>query len=229
MKRARGVLFDLDGTLVDSPSVIMAAFHDACAPYGAVPLPADARGLIGKPLDTILPLLIPRGDETVWEAAKALFRESFARRSRAAASTLVFPGVRELLTDLSEEGARIAVVTSKITRSAHELLESTGLDRHPDLVIGHDLAARGKPAPDPALLAADSLGLRPEECVVVGDSPDDVTMAVDAGMTAIGVDWGVADAEALFSAGALLVAGSVLELAGHLHDPALQTATKATR
>ena len=108
MKRARGVLFDLDGTLVDSPSVILAAFHDACAPYGAVPLPADARGLIGKPLDTILPLLIPRGDETVWEAAKALFRESFARRSRAAASTLVFPGVRELLTDLSEEGARIA-------------------------------------------------------------------------------------------------------------------------
>ncbi len=229
MTRVRGVLLDLDGTLVDSPSVILAAFHDACAPHGAVPLPADARGLIGKPLDTILPRLLPRGDEAVWEEAKALFRESFARRSRAAASTLVFPGIRELLTDLAAEGLRIAVVTSKITRSAHELLESTGLDQHPDLVVGHDQSPRGKPAPDPALLAASSLGLAPEECVVVGDSPDDVAMAVSAGMAAIGVDWGVSDADTLFSAGADHVATTVNELAGHLHGPVMQSARKVTQ
>ncbi|MFD3688480.1 HAD family hydrolase [Nocardiopsis sp. NPDC058631] len=226
MSRPRGVLLDLDGTLVDSPSVILAAFHDACAPHGAVPLPADARALIGKPLDTILPRLIPQGDEAVWEEAKALFRESFARRSRAAASSLVFPGIRDLLTDLAAEGIRIAVVTSKITRSAHELLEATGLDRHPDLVVGHDRAPRGKPAPDPALLAAQSLGLAPEDCVVVGDSPDDVAMAVGAGMAAVGVDWGVADADTLLAAGAVFVATTVSELAGHLHGPVMETARK---
>ncbi|MFE1166070.1 HAD family hydrolase [Nocardiopsis sp. NPDC058789] len=229
MTRVRGVLLDLDGTLVDSPSVILAAFHDACAPYGAVPLPDGVRGLIGRPLDAILPRLLPRADDAVREEAKALFRESFARRSREAASSLVFPGIPELLTDLAAEGLRIAVVTSKITRSAHELLESTGLDRHPDLVVGHDRSPRGKPAPDPALLAARSLGLLPEECVVVGDSPDDVSMAVGAGMAAIGVDWGVSDADTLFSAGADHVATTVNELAGHLHGPVTQSARKVTQ
>ncbi|WP_028648031.1 HAD family hydrolase [Nocardiopsis sp. CNT312] len=229
MSRVRGVLLDLDGTLVDSPSVILAAFHDACAPHGAVPLPTEARGLIGKPLDTILPRLIPQGDEAVWAEAKALFRASFARRSRAAASSLVFPGIRDLLTDLAAEGVRIAVVTSKITRSAHELLEATGLDRHPDLVVGHDLAPRGKPAPDPALLAAKSLGLAPGECLVVGDSPDDVAMAVGAGMAVVGVGWGVADADTLLSAGAGFVAATVTELAGHLHGPSMETARKVTQ
>jgi HAD superfamily hydrolase (TIGR01509 family) len=229
MSRVRGVLLDLDGTLADSPSVILSAFHDACAPYGAVPLPADARALIGKPLDAILPRLIPGEDETVWEEAKALFRESFTRRSRTAASSLVFPGIRDLLAELSAEGVGIAVVTSKITRSAHELLAATGLDGYPDVVVGHDQTPRGKPAPDPALLAAESLGLAPEECVVVGDSPDDVAMAVGAGMAAIGVGWGVSDAEALLSAGADSVATTVTELAGRLHGPVMETARKVTR
>lgn len=217
MTFTRGVLLDLDGTLVDTPSAIMDSFHDACVPYGAVPLPRDAPALIGKPLDTIFPLLIPNGDRRVWEEAKAIFRSSFARRTLTVAPSLVFPGIDALLADLSAGGTALAVVTSKVTRSAQELVAACGLDRHLDLVIGHDQAPRGKPAPDLALLACASLSLAPAECVVVGDSPDDITMAVVAGMPAVGVTWGVASADTLRSAGAATVVDTVSDLTAHLH------------
>ncbi|WP_285729279.1 HAD family hydrolase [Nocardiopsis sp. ATB16-24] len=228
MSFVRGVLLDLDGTLVDTPSAIMDSFHEACAPYGAVPLSYDASALIGKPLDTIFPLLLPHGDQRVWEEAKAVFRSSFARRTLTVASSLVFPGVDALLADLAAKGTALAVVTSKVTHSAQELMEASGLDRHIDLVIGHDQAARGKPAPDPALLACSSLGLEPAECVVVGDSPDDAAMAVAAGMPAVGVTWGVSSAAALRSAGAATVIDTVSDLSVHLHG-LTHTAEKAKK
>lgn len=229
MIAARAVLLDLDGTLVDTPSAILAGFRAACSPHGAVPLPDDARSLIGRPLDDIFPVLLPGLGPAVWEEAKSVFRAAFAQHTLSVAESLVFPGVPALLEDLAAGGASLAVVTSKVTASARELLDASGLSPLVGLVVGHDQAERGKPAPDPALLAASLLGLRPDECVVVGDSTDDVAMAVAAGAPAIGVTWGVGGREALREAGAAAVADTVSDLVTLLRDLTPTTAKEATR
>jgi phosphoglycolate phosphatase len=106
----------------------------------------------------------------------------------------------------------VAVVTSKVRRSAVELLGAAGLLGHFDVLACHGMAERGKPHPDLALLAADALGVPPARCVVVGDAVDDVLMARAAGMDALGVTTGVATADELLTAGASAVHADAVRL-----------------
>ncbi|MBT2504135.1 HAD family hydrolase [Curtobacterium sp. ISL-83] len=195
------VLFDLDGTLMDTPPIIvesLGAMLEGWKPVGA----DELRPHIGRPLDAIVADLLP--DATAGEAAraKARFREHFATATRDRAAELVVPQVPEILRALRRGGTRIAIVTSKITASANELLTAAGILDQFDVVIGTDLAPVGKPAPDLALLAATRLEQSPSGCVVVGDSIDDVGMGRHAGMKTVGVTWGVGDEAALRTAGA---------------------------
>lgn len=100
----------------------------------------------------------------------------------------------------------MAIVTSKVTASALELLAAGRLRDFFAVVIGHDQAAVGKPAPDLALLAASRLGSEPSQCIVVGDSPDDMRMGAAGGMHTIGVTWGASDRNGLYSSGASSIA-----------------------
>jgi HAD superfamily hydrolase (TIGR01509 family) len=222
----RAVLLDLDGTLIDTPAAILAALHEACAPHGGAP--DDARSLIGRPLDDILSVVLPGRGERVRHEAKAHFRSAFARRTLPVAPSLVFPGVPELLAGLAAEGVALAVVTCKVTSSARELTDAAGLSRHVDVLVGRDMTAVGKPAPDPALAAATLLGLAPQACTVVGDSVDDVAMALAAGSGVVAVTWGVASADALASAGAHSVVDSVSDLTARLRDPVRPPAQETT-
>jgi phosphoglycolate phosphatase len=136
------------------------------------------------------------------------------------ATELVFPGIPELLAELRAQGTELAVVTSKVHRSAVELLDATGLRGNFDVLSCHGMAPRGKPHADLALLASNELKVPPESCLVVGDAVDDVRMAREAGMTAHGVDFGVATRRELLDAGAHTVSGSVSELRRTLTETA---------
>ncbi|MFI8519447.1 HAD family hydrolase [Streptomyces sp. NPDC085481] len=204
------VLFDLDGTLLDTPSAIADTLHATLAERGRSASDDRVRATIGRPLAASFAQLteLPE-DHAEVQAAVSLFRHLFREQAVPRARELVFPGVPELLDRLRGEGHRIAIVTSKIRPSAEELLRPAGLYDLFHTVVCHGMADRGKPHPDLALLAAERLGLGPEACVVVGDAVDDMRMARSAGMRAVGVTYGVAGEEALNEAGAHTIAHSV--------------------
>ncbi|WP_051866457.1 HAD family hydrolase [Streptomyces griseus] len=209
--RPAAVLFDLDGTLLDTPGAIAGVLHRVLEHTGRPEVPADrVRATVGKPLGAVFAELtgLPEEHPEVADAV-ALFRERFREEVVPRAADLVFPGVPELLRRLRSEGLRTAICTSKIRASALELLEPAGLVEEFDAVVCHGMAPRGKPHADLALLAARSVGIAPQACVVVGDAVDDVRMATAAGMPAIGVSYGVASSRQLTEAGAALVADTV--------------------
>jgi phosphoglycolate phosphatase len=212
--RPAAVLFDLDGTLLDTPGAIAGVLHQVLERTGRPDVPeARVRATVGKPLGAVFAELtgLPEDRPEVAEAV-ALFRELFREEVVPKAADLVFPGVPELLGRLREEGLRIAICTSKIRPSALELLQPAGLVDEFDAVVCHGMAPRGKPHPDLALLAAQLVDIEPERCVVVGDAVDDMRMARSAGMSAIGVSYGVASARQLVEAGAASVAETVGDL-----------------
>ncbi|MEV7277179.1 HAD family hydrolase [Streptomyces sp. NPDC093111] len=208
------VLFDLDGTLLDTPSAIADTLRATLAERGRSASDARLRATIGRPLAASFAELtdLPEDHPEV-HASVDLFRRLFREQAVPRARELVFPGVRALLEELRDGGHQIAIVTSKIRPSAEELLKPAGLYDLFHAVVCHGMAERGKPHPDLALLAARRLGRGPEACVVVGDAVDDMRMARSAGMRAVGVTYGVAAEEALADAGAHTVVRSVGALA----------------
>lgn len=194
----KAVLFDMDGTLVNTPDGIVdiarEMFPDADE--------AEVRSSIGLPLPRVMARLChaPEDSPEV-EAACATFRKLFTTHVVSHARDLVFPGVHNMLEELRSVGVLTAIVTSKSTAGAEEMLQAADLRDKVDVVIGYEPHRPGKPEPDQALEATASLGLLPAECVVVGDSVDDVKMARAAGMRAVGVSYGVSSLTDLMSAG----------------------------
>jgi phosphoglycolate phosphatase len=205
------ILFDLDGTLADTPRAIAAILGRMC-PWA----PADRlASSVGRPIAQVFAeLLAAPQDSGRVRAAVTAFRETFAAEVVPHAADLVFPAVRTLLDGLLGAGAPIAVVTSKSPAGAAEFLGAARLDHYFPVTVGYLPGVPGKPAPDQALAAAAALGVPPGECLVVGDSPDDVRMALAAGMRAVAVSYGVATAGELRAAGAARIAWSPEELAG---------------
>ncbi len=217
------VLFDMDGTLIDTPAGILRAHREVLAEMGLTQPDPVVRATIGRPLVASCALLLglPEDHADVLHAV-ARFRALFTELVVPDAVSLIFPGVVELLGSLREQGLGLAVVTSKGQRGAEELLGAAGLMDSFSAVVCHGMAERGKPHPDLALLAAERLHADPVDCVVVGDAVDDMRMAVSAGMTALGVSYGVATAPELLGSGASVVLGSVAELADALQERFVQ-------
>jgi phosphoglycolate phosphatase len=213
------VLFDMDGTLIDTPAGILRVLNEVLAEAGRSVPEDQVRATIGRPLMASFASLLALPDNHQ-DVAHALtrFRQLFTEVVIPNATELVFPGVLELLAGLRAQDRALAVVTSKIRRSAEELLSAAGLLGSFDVIVCHGMTERGKPHPDLALLAATKLGKSTGQCVVVGDAVDDVRMAVAAGMAAYGVSYGVASRKELEEGGALIVLSSVGELTDALKN-----------
>ncbi len=197
------LLLDLDGTLLDTPSAITRTLHQVLGEIRGDIDPEAVRATIGKPLDTSVAGLLGREvSDPVVDEAISQYRRSFAETVLPRAREIMLPGVIEGLTRARAEGLRLAVATSKVRASTLPLLEASGLDRFLDGVSCHDMVERGKPHPDLAHHAADSLGVPAGQCAVVGDSADDMRMARNAGMAALGVTTGVGSEDALIAGGA---------------------------
>lgn len=182
MKPYTGYLFDLDGTLIDTAPDINAALNHALTQCGAPTVnEALTRHWVGHGARVLVEQALayhelPEEDlAPIHEAFLAYYGDHAAEHSR------VYPGVVDTLTALKERGARLAVLTNKLTRFSLPILSTLGIDGYFDATICGDTAAAPKPAADPALLACRELRTTPGDSLVVGDSQTDVLCARAAG------------------------------------------------
>jgi len=188
------VLFDLDGTLIDTIELIVRSYHHTAEVHGK-PERTDDFWLagIGTPLWTQLAEIAD--DEEEVEAMVVTYR----KWNLAQHDTLVkrFEGVTEGVHSLHERGVKLAVVTSKAHKAAVRGLEVCGLRSYFDVVIGVDDVEEHKPHPAPVLHGLERLDARPEESIYVGDSIYDLIAGRRAGVRTAAAVWGVTSREDL--------------------------------
>lgn len=184
----KGVLFDADGTLIDTYGTILASMRHAVAEALDLHLPdAELMGLVGTPLSDQM-LHFAGGDAERAERAMEAYRHHNAgtiERTRA------FPDTREALGRFKRAGVPLGVVTSKRHDPAVRGLEASGLSGFFAFVIGCDDWPEHKPEPGPILHGCDLLGLAPEACAYVGDSPFDIQAGTAAGCLTVAALWGM--------------------------------------
>ncbi|MEU6224709.1 HAD-IA family hydrolase [Streptomyces sp. NPDC047042] len=214
----RVAMFDLDGTLVDSPRAIVEAFGVAFETMGADPRdPADIRATIGLPLEQAFAKLLgmPQDDPRVAEGV-ARYQEAFRTVILPRARSLVFPGVPEGLDALRRAGVVLTVATSKFHTSADALLAAAGLRDLFTVLIGADDVTYPKPHPESGLRILEQLDARPEHAVMVGDTTHDLRMAEAAGIASVAVTYGVHQRPELESARPTYVAETFPEVVAHI-------------
>jgi len=195
------VVFDLDGTLVDTPRAIVETFTAAFSSMGIQGQDASAiRATIGLPLERAFSKLmgVPLDDGRVAHGVKqyqVFFKELILPR----AGTLIFPGVADGLEALRAQGVALAVATSKFYASADALLKAAGLREHFSMVVGADQVTQPKPNPEMGQVIMQKLGVPAERAVMVGDTTHDLLMARAAGMRSIAVTYGVHSVQELKS------------------------------
>lgn len=195
-KRLGGVLFDLDGTLFDTLEDIAAALNAAIEIRGWAPFAAhEVRGMIGRGSPVLIQrAAAARGAALDADAEAQLLQRFFhvyeeleqSGRSTARA----YDGAADLLAGLHRAGARIAVVTNKQHRFAAALIESRGFSGWVDVIVGGDSCERRKPDPQPLLFACEALRVGRTQCLMVGDSSNDVEAARGAGIPVVCVSYG---------------------------------------
>jgi HAD superfamily hydrolase (TIGR01509 family) len=186
-------LFDVDGTLLDSAPDICGAIQQALAGTGR-PAAVDfefLKGYVGRHLAELFSDLLPDYSSQQTEELIRQYRTLYLARGHKL--TRLYPGVPEALAALA---GRKSTATTKGTPTTRAVLEQFGLLRYFDHVQGTD-GFPYKPAPDVILTAMDALGARPEECLMVGDSPADMEAGKRAGVQTCAVRYGYAKPEDL--------------------------------
>lgn len=188
------ILFDLDGTLVDSVGDLFWCGNEMLRRLD-LPLreEADARRWVGNGLERFVKRCLTAEMEAepgpeLFAAGLALFRELYA--AHASDYSQVYPGVFETLQQLSRRKLTLACVTNKPEPFTSQLLAAMKLDRFFELVVAGDTTARKKPDPMPLHYAADHFGLPYRRCLMVGDSRNDVLAARAAGFGVVCVPYG---------------------------------------
>ena len=178
------MIFDVDGTLVDSNDAHAWAFVEAFAEFGFQVAFEDVRRLIGEGSDKLIPQLVGRYHQAIAERKKAIFMVRHLPGVRP------FPAVALLLGKLRAMDFRLAVASSATRDELEALLEVARAKPYFAEVTDADDAERSKPDPDIVLAALDKLGLAAERCVMVGDTPYDAAAARRAGVCFVGVRCG---------------------------------------
>lgn len=194
----RLVVFDCDGTLVDSQHAIVAAMRIAFDEMGLdEPEASSVRHVVGLTLEDAIARLLPRALPELHRQTAAAYRRAFqALRSRPDHQEPLFDGIRAVIDALAGDGVLLGVATGKSRRGLIATLDRHGLGgRFVTLQTVDDNP--GKPAPSMLLRAMAEAGVGPGETVMVGDTIYDIEMARNAGTAAIGVAWGYHVAEEL--------------------------------
>jgi phosphoglycolate phosphatase len=217
MKDKKAVIFDLDGTLLDTLADIADSMNEVLARHGFPAHSYDAyRTMIGAGLDVLARRSVPearRDDETVTSVV-ADMRKEYERRWSF--TSRPYPGVPEMLSLLTERGIPFSVLSNKLDSFAKLMVRTLLSDWNFFEVRGLVQGLPRKPDPHIALEMVKALGLSSDQVVFVGDSDIDMETAVRAGMTPVGVLWGYQAPERLISAGASTLLSSPRDLLNSL-------------
>jgi pyrophosphatase PpaX len=194
------VLFDLDGTLIDSGAIILASFKHATQTVLEREIPeAELAALVGGSniYDQMRAIDVAQADELV-----RVYRE---HNEPLHDELEAFEGIEHVLAELRREGRRLGIVTAKRRQTVELAFAVLPLEPYFDVVVTSDMTERHKPDPAPVLAALDLLGAAPEEAAFVGDSPFDVGAGKAAGVFTVAVAWGnIHPVDALAQADALV-------------------------
>ncbi len=203
MTRITTLLFDIDGTLVDSNEYHVTAWQEVFREAGHEFPREQIHGQIGKGGDNLLPTLLPDLSEEEQEAIAGKhgprYQEHYLEQVRP------FPGARDLLARGKEEGFTVALATSANPEELEHYVELLGARELIDVTTSKGDVEATKPAPDIFAAAVSKAGVRPEEALVIGDTPYDVLAAKRAGVQAIGLLSGGFPEEDLRAAGAIAI------------------------
>lgn len=206
------IIFDFDGTLCDTRKNIIIAFRATMDRLDLKMRDEETCGAtIGLTLRDGFKSMYPDFDDAKIDYCVDTYREIFAERRKELMPDL-FPGVKETLAELHKRGYRMTIATSRLTDSLMLFMRHHGIDHYFEYAVGSDSVKHHKPHPEPALKTLAALNIEPSEVIMVGDMPVDIAMAHNAGIRAIGVDYGNASHEELETAGADWIVDDIRKL-----------------
>ena len=202
MSRPRAVILDVDGTLIDTNDAHAHAWVDVLREFGHDVAFGEVRRMIGMGGDRVLPRLTGLSDESeqgkeIKERRGKVFRERYLPSCRP------FPGARELLERMQGDGMTLSVATSASKDDMAALLKAADIADLIEAKTSSSDADASKPAPDIVHAALESAGCAPEEAVMLGDTPYDVTASNRAGVRCVALRCGGWDDDALVEAAAI--------------------------
>jgi phosphoglycolate phosphatase len=186
-KRYELIVFDWDGTVMDSTAVIATSIQSACRDLDLpVPSDEDARHVIGMGLVEALRHAVPTAPEAMYEPLADRYRHYFLAQDQ---TIPLFSGARETIAELHEAGHALAVATGKSRKGLDRVMDSSGLRAY---FHASRTADETFSKPHPAMLQElmDELGMQPEQVLMIGDTTHDLQMAINAGVDAVGVTHG---------------------------------------
>lgn len=193
----RAILFDLDGTLIDTVPQLYLAVQSAMK---AVAMPdvslEQVRTWIGNGVDVLLKRAFAQNyyyedlviDPAVFSAAKSAFNAHY--HDGITENYEIYPSVKETLHSLHQAGYELAVVTNKPNEFVQPLLKSAGIDHYFSFTLGGGVLERRKPDPLPLLYICDEMDIQPFQALMVGDSKNDIEAAQSAGIPVVGLTYG---------------------------------------
>ena len=203
------VMFDWDGTLMDSTTAIAESLQAACNDLN-LPVPSDeaARYIIGLGLQDAFEYVLPGLKSEQYEQVLIRYRAHFIARDR---ETSLFDGVTELLTELLDPGFLLAVATGKSRTGLERAFEASGLRRYFHTTCCAD-ESQSKPHPEMLQTIMARLKVEPHRALMVGDTTHDLLMAQAAGVASVGVSYGAHPRQPLLDCTPLLIADDVKSL-----------------
>ncbi len=187
MPNPRPLLFDLDGTLIDSVRLILDTYHHVVRTHGLPPR-TDDEWLAGLGTPLVSQFRDWANDPVLFPQLLATYREyNLAHHD---SRITIYPGIAELMRELKRRGHPTAIVTSKNRAGAERGLRLVGLMETFDVIVGADDVKNPKPHPEPVHLALERLGLATDGAFMIGDSVHDINAGNAAGVGTVAVTWG---------------------------------------
>lgn len=214
------ILIDLDGTLIDSVPDLAYCVDATMSKIGRAPWgEAKVREWVGNGVERLVKRALVgqldgEPEDALYQQAlpifMAIYQDNISQRST------LYPGVEEGLKQLKARGYHVACVTNKAAQFTEPLLKDMGIYSRFELVVSGDTTPRKKPDPMPLLYAAEKFGVAPKDCLMVGDSTNDVTAARQAGFQIVCVPYGYNHGKDIRDAKPDAVINSLAELPGLL-------------
>ncbi|TAN63450.1 HAD family hydrolase [bacterium] len=194
------LIFDLDGTLIDSSLDIAWCANGTLRAFGYAPKSVEyIKANIGWGVKMLLEKLMPGQSTEALTKAREKFLELYARRLTV--DTRLYPGVKDTLVVFAEKGKKMAIATNKPEGLTKRILDELGIGAYFCFVAGGDSFANRKPHPEPLLKITDSLGVALTDVIFVGDSPIDSEAGRNAGIFTVGVPYGYRGGTSIQDAG----------------------------